>query len=120
LAKVGDPVRAKARAGFCLSFLGAGGYDVFEPVATQPLPDAVRDAQTRGADFLVLCSSDEEYAAMVPEAVASGLRVLVAGNPPDSEALRSAGVKEFLHLKSDIVQTLGRLHAMLGIGEETV
>jgi len=120
LAKVGDPARAKARAGFCLSFLGAGGYDVFEPIATQTLADAIQDAQSRGADFLVLCSSDEEYGAMAADAVASGMKVLVAGAPTDMDALRAAGVKEFLHLKSDIVQTLGRLHEILGISEETV
>ncbi len=124
LAKAGDPARAKARATFSLGFLGAGGYDAFEPIAAQPIDQAIADAVARGADLVVVCAADPDYAELVPvarqalDAAGSGAKIVVAGYPEESlEQLKADGVVAFIHLKSDLVKTLDDMHRMLGIPE---
>lgn len=104
----GDVKMRMARAQFCLNFFGCGGFSVTESLDLSP-----------GADLIVLCSSDVEYAAFAedicPRAAAP---VLVAGNPKDQiDALRAAGVADFVHVASNAVETLTRWQDKLGMEE---
>ena len=69
------------------------------------------------ADLIVLCSSDPEYLALAQEVCAAvKVPVLVAGNPKDQiEALQAAGVQGFIHIFSDIAQTLNEWQNKLGM-----
>ena len=71
---------------------------------------------------MVLCSSDPEYAALAPRVIqelrAAGKTtpVIVAGNPKDSiEALKPAGVPDFVHVRSDAVAVLRAWQDRLGV-----
>lgn len=114
LAMLGDPAMRRARAGFCLGFFGAGGYDVQEGTFQTP-QEAAEAAEAAGADALVLCSSDPEYPDLA-RALQTDLYLIVAGYPQDSlEELKSLGVRDFVHLRLDLLETLERYHERFGI-----
>jgi methylmalonyl-CoA mutase len=69
------------------------------------------------ADLIVLCSSDPEYLAFAQEVCpVVKVPVLVAGNPKEQmEALEAAGVRGFIHIFSDLTQTLTEWQDKLGM-----
>ncbi|MCC6588257.1 MAG: hypothetical protein IT168_16310 [Bryobacterales bacterium] len=85
-----------ARSNFCTNFFGCGGFKIVASAELQP------------ADLVVLCSSDAEYPALAKEVVpATTAPVIVAGNPKEQiEELKQAGVKGFVHVLSNAVETL--------------
>jgi methylmalonyl-CoA mutase len=105
LLERGDLKMRKARSAFCLNFFGCAGFEV---VASDALLEA---------ELVVLCSSDAEYLALAREVCpAVAVPVIVAGNPKDqAEALRAAGVADFVHVLSNAVDTLTRWQDRLGM-----
>jgi methylmalonyl-CoA mutase len=74
------------------------------------------------ADVAVICSTDENYPALVPALIEEirsqkpGTIIALAGYPPDQiEAHKKSGVDEFIHIRADVVEVLLRIHAKLGI-----
>ncbi len=110
LLKRGDLKMKMARAQFCLNFFGCGGFAVEE---------AEMEGSTvpGGADLIVLCSSDPEYLDFARDVCPrAGVPVIVAGNPKEQiEALREAGVAGFVHIFSNLVETLAEWQHKLGI-----
>jgi methylmalonyl-CoA mutase len=105
LLKRGDLKMKMARANFCANFFGCGGFAIREAEELEP------------AALVVLCSSDAEYLEFArdicPRAAAP---VLVAGNPKDQiEALQQAGVAGFVHVQSNLVETLRHWQQALGM-----
>jgi methylmalonyl-CoA mutase len=109
LLRRGDRKMRMARANFSLNFFGCAGFDIEEG----------EEYAGTTADLIVLCSSDAEYLALAQEVCPRvEAPVIVAGNPKDQiEALRAAGVKGFIHVQSDAVQTLTEWQNRLGIKE---
>ena len=107
LLKRGDVKMKGARANFCLNFFGCAGYDIVES-------DKLNG---ESPDLIILCSSDAEYLALAQEVCAQvATPVLVAGNPKEhAGALRAAGVQGFVHVQSDMLQTLTEWQDKLGI-----
>jgi methylmalonyl-CoA mutase len=74
------------------------------------------------AEIVVICSSDEEYAALAP-AVASAIRsrnkemmILVAGYPKEIvDALKSGGVDDFIHIRTNVLEFLRDLQKKFGM-----
>jgi methylmalonyl-CoA mutase len=70
------------------------------------------------ADIVVLCSSDDEYAAFAPEALeklGNKAILVVAGAPACQPELEAKGVKNFISMKSNVLETLRGYAGMLGI-----
>jgi methylmalonyl-CoA mutase len=107
LLKRGDVKMKGARSNFCLNFFGCAGFDIVES----------EEYEGTDADLIVLCSSDPEYLAFAREVCPKVTApVLVAGNPKDQiEALQAAGVKGFVHVMSDAIQTLTEWQDKLGM-----
>lgn len=107
LLKRGDLKMKMARAQFCLNFFGCAGFAVEE----------ADELDGRQADLIVLCSSDAEYLDFAREVCPrASVPVIVAGNPKEQiEALREAGVAGFVHLFSNLVETLADWQQRLGI-----
>ena len=103
----GDVRMRGARANFCLNFFGCGGFDI----------EQSDQYAKHGADLIVLCSSDPEYLPFAREVCAAvRVPVLVAGHPKnETDALTAAGVRGFVHVGSDIVQTLTAWQDALGM-----
>jgi methylmalonyl-CoA mutase len=98
LLQRGDLKMRTARANFALNFFGCAGFEVQSSDRVQP------------ADLIVLCSSDAEYLALAKEIVPqTKAPVLVAGNPKEQiDALRVAGVKDFVYVGVNAVEVLSR------------
>ena len=81
----------------------------------------IRTTSEPGSPVAVLCGSDQRYAADAADAAralrAEGVaHVLLAGRPGDNEAaLREAGIDEFVHARSDVLEVLGRTLDALGV-----
>lgn len=121
LAMWGDGKMRRARSGFCQSFFPAGGYEIVESILDDPA-ELQKTARARKCDLAVLCTSDDEILAMAQatfrEKDASPVPVVVAGYPePALEELRSLGVSGFVHVRTDLLESLTKFHAMLGIPE---
>jgi methylmalonyl-CoA mutase len=106
LLERGDPKMRSARARFCLNFFGCAGFELIEG-----------DALVADADLVVLCSSDPEYLDLARDVCPKAkVPVLVAGNPKEHlAALQAAGVQGFVHVQSDVVQTLTQWQDRLGL-----
>jgi methylmalonyl-CoA mutase len=109
LLKRGDVKMKGARSNFCFNFFGCAGFDMVE----------AEGYRGTDADLIILCSSDPEYLAFAQEVCpAVKAPVLVAGNPKDQiEALQAAGVQGFIHMFSDLIQTLTQWQDKLGMNK---
>lgn len=122
LANFGPPKQHKARADFAAGFLAAGGFAVHQgPGAASP-EEAAKAASKSGAEIVVMCSTDDTYPSLVPDfvslfrALKPEAKILLAGYPTDQiTAFRTAGVDEFLHIRSNSLELLGHLQKFLGL-----
>ena len=121
LLKMGNVAMRQARAGFITNFFGCAGYEIIDGQAFSSEQEGIDAAISQKANIVVICSSDEEYVAIVPAIVqgikrhSKNIRCVVAGNPVDSiDALKAAGVDDFIHLKSNLLETLERYNAAIG------
>jgi methylmalonyl-CoA mutase len=98
LLKRGDLNMRMARAQFALNFFGCAGFEIVESEEYAGIQ----------ADLIVLCSSDPEYLPFAQDVCPrAAVPVIVAGNPKGQvDALFAAGVKGFVHVMSDAVETL--------------
>ena len=108
LANMGPPKQHKARADFAQGFFEAGGFQVLTTNGFPTSEAAAAAALESGAPAVVICSTDETYPELVPPLVkairrkARDVTVVLAGRPADQvEALRKAGVDEFIYLGAD-------------------
>ena len=71
-----------------------------------------------GADIVVLCSIDDEYAEYaVPafEYLNGRAMFVVAGAPACMEDLKAKGIENFIHVKCNVLETLKEYNQKLGI-----
>jgi methylmalonyl-CoA mutase len=124
LVPMGDLKMRRARADFIANFFGCAGFEIQEPPAFTSSGDATAAILQNKPNLAVLCSSDPEYPAFAAE-VCSNLKtagsdvpVLVAGFPKDAvEALKASGVTDFVHIKSNPIETLASWQQKLGVRE---
>ena len=122
LCNMGSFKEHKARADFSRGFFSVGGYEVISPTGFKTPEDAVTALLKSHADIAVICSTDENYPALVPALIEEiraqkpGAIIVLAGYPPEQiEAHKKSGVHEFIHIRADVVEVLSRIHAKLGI-----
>ena len=79
--------------------------------------EGIKAARKAKADIIVLCSSDDEYATLAPEAwkTLKGAKELfiVAGAPACSEDLKALGINNFINVRSNVLETLKTFNAQL-------
>lgn len=115
LLKKGDLKMKMARAQFCQNFFGCAGFEIEELDSAQSR--SASDGPSASAALLVLCSSDPEYLDFAAEVCPTAkVPVLVAGNPKDQiDQLKSLGVQGFVHVQSNMVDTLTEWQDKLAI-----
>lgn len=114
----GNRVMRRARAAFACNFFACGGYQIIDNPGFSTAEEGVAAALKSKADIIVLCSSDEEYERLAPEVnclIAGDAIMVVAGAPACMDELKSKGIENFVHLRSDIVKSLKEFHSQLGI-----
>lgn len=122
LLTFGNLAMRKARATFASNFFGCAGYKIIDNPGFKTAEDGVTEAIKQNVDVIVICSSDEEYATIVPE-ICSLLKekkhesiIAVAGNPAEIiDQLKKVGVDEFIHVRSNVLATLYKFQKSLGI-----
>ncbi len=117
LFTTGNLAMLRARAGFVTNFFGCAGYEILDNPGFAELDEGISQARQSGAEIVVFCSSDEEYPGFVPQAISQmkaempGTLFLIAGYPKDAlELLRSSGVDDFIHVRSNLLETLNKFH----------
>jgi methylmalonyl-CoA mutase len=108
-----------ARSQFSRNFFGCAGYETIDNYGFKTVEEGVKAAIDSKAEIVVICSSDDEYPAIAP-AVFDGLKdhaiVVVAGYPKDSIGeLREKGLDHFIHVRSNVLETLTEFQESLGI-----
>ena len=115
---IGNLAMRQARAQFSCNFLAAAGYRVIDNLGFGSVEEGVDAALAAGADIVVICSSDDEYAEYaVPafEYLNHRAMFVVAGAPACSEELKAAGIENFIHVRVNQLETLRAYNKMLGI-----
>jgi len=122
LCNMGSLKEHKGRADFSRGFFSAGGFDVLSPAGFKTPADAATAFSQSGARVAVICSTDDNYPALVPalvpqlkSAVPDAL-VVLAGYPTEQIAVhKQSGVNEFIHIRADLMETLRLIQLQLGI-----
>ncbi|WP_423129420.1 methylmalonyl-CoA mutase family protein [Gaoshiqia sp. Z1-71] len=108
----------KARAQFACNFFAVAGYEVKDNNGFKTIEEGAAAAKAAGADIVVLCSSDDEYAELAPaafEAVKADSIFVVAGAPACTDELKAKGIENFIHVKSNLLEELTGYQSKLGI-----
>ena len=122
LFTMGNLAMLRARAGFAANFFGCAGYDIHDNQGFATIDEGVEAALSSKAEIVIICSSDEDYVQIVPE-IAGKLKqanckinVVVAGYPKDFiDSYKSAGVSDFIHVRSNLLDTLRDFQGRLRI-----
>ena len=115
---IGNLAMRQARAQFSCNFLAAAGYKVVDNLGFKTVEEGVDAAMAAGADIVVICSSDDEYAEYAIPAfqyLNGRAMYVVAGAPACAEDLKAAGIENFINVKSNQLETLKAYNAKLGI-----
>jgi methylmalonyl-CoA mutase len=116
---IGNLAMRKARAGFACNFFAVAGFEVVDNNGFATVEEGVEAAVQAQADIIVLCSSDDEYPALAPQAVeaAKGKGILVLAGYPKLivEELKAAGVENFIFAGQNVLEALTKYQEMLGM-----
>jgi len=119
---LGDFARYMPRLEFTRRFFQVGGFEMAGDEYFTDAATAAAAVAGGGAATAVLVGLDETYAELAVEVVrkllsaAPELTIMVAGQPAAVlEALKSGGVVEFIHVRSDVLAVLGRLAKTKGV-----
>jgi len=106
---IGNLAMRLARAQFSANFFGCAGYEIKDNLGFETVADGIKAAMEEKADVVVLCSSDDEYAELAPEAyklLDGRAEFVVAGAPACMEDLKALGIENFIHVRVNVLDTL--------------
>ena len=115
---IGNLAMRLARSQFSGNFFGCAGYEIIDNLGFDTVQAGVEAAIKAKADIVVLCSSDEEYATLAPEAykLFEGKAIfVVAGAPESMEDLKAQGITRFINVRSNVLETLKEYNTLLSI-----
>lgn len=107
-----------ARAQFSGNFFAVAGYEIIDNLGFPTVQEGVAAARKAGADVIILCSSDEEYADYAPiakAAIGKDAILVIAGAPACMEELKIQGIENFINVRSNVLDTLKQYNTKLGI-----
>ncbi len=113
---IGNLAMRLARAQFSTNFFGCAGYEIIDNLGFDTVQQGVDAALEKGADVIVLCSSDDEYATLAPEAfkyLNGRAQFVVAGAPACTDELKAEGINDFVHVRCNVLETLRDFNARL-------
>jgi methylmalonyl-CoA mutase len=109
MVTMGNLAMRKARATFSCNFFACAGFEVVDNNGFKTAEEGVQAAVKAGAAIVVLCSSDDEYAVLAPEVfekLGNKAIFVVAGAPACEEELKSKGIKNFISVKTNVLEAL--------------
>lgn len=121
LANIGPLRKHKLRMDFTAGFFEVGGFELRPHKGTTDVSEAVKACVDSGALLTVICGTDDDYTAFVPEfcralkAIRPDIAIILAGYPGDNEAAwREAGLDDYIFIKSNVLDTNTRYLKALG------
>ena len=118
MVTVGALAFARARAQFSCNFFACAGIRVQDNTYFHSVEEGIRAAVEAKADIVVICASDDDYATLAPEAykLLDGRAIfVVAGAPACKEELEAQGIKNFISIRDNVLETLHYYLKELGI-----
>ena len=115
---IGNLAMRLARSQFSANCFACAGYKIIDNLGFDTVEAGVEAAVKAGAEIVVLCSSDDEYAEFAPaayKALAGRAEFVVAGAPACADDLKAQGIDQFVNVKSNVLETLKAFNAKLGI-----
>ncbi len=113
LACFGNLAMRKARATFSSEFFETAGFHIAGEFTFPNAIEAAKNAALSHADIVVICSSDQDYETSSEEfartfkSINTDKILVLAGNPSELiPKLQEAGVDAFIHLKTNVVESL--------------
>lgn len=113
---IGNLAMRLARSQFSANFFACAGYQIIDNLGFETVEAGIEEAMKKNADIVVLCSSDDEYETLAPEAFKAlngRAEFVVAGAPACSDALKAQGITNFVNVKSNVLETLKSFNAKL-------
>ncbi len=111
-----------ARAMFSSGFFGCANFEVVEGTPSESLDETLEKAMIYNADIYVICGSDDDYATLGKEIAASfkkqksDRQLVLAGYPADIvEELKAAGFDAFIHLRTNLIDSLRDFQKKLNV-----
>lgn len=115
----GNLAMRRARSTFACNFFACAGYEVTDHNGFATIEEGIAAVRTEKPEIVVICSSDEEYANIalpVFEALKNETIVVLAGYPAEIvDKLKAAGFDNFIHVRSNVLETLKGFQQKLGI-----
>lgn len=115
---VGALAFARARAQFACNFFACAGIRVQDNTYFRSVAEGVQAALEAQAEIVVICAADDDYATLAPEAakLLDGKAIfVVAGAPACQGELEAQGIKNFISVRSNVLDTLNYYLKELGI-----
>ncbi len=115
---IGNLAMRLARSQFSGNFFGCAGYEIIDNLGFETIQAGIDAALNTHADIVVLCSSDEEYATLAPEAhtlLGEKAILVVAGAPECMEELKAQGITRYINVRSNVLDTLKEFNTLLSI-----
>lgn len=115
---IGSLAMRLARSQFSSNFFACAGFEVIDNNGFKTTEEGVKAAFAAKADIVVICSSDDEYATFAPEvfqALGGKAIFVVAGAPTCQAELEAKGIKNFISVKSNVLETLKAYQQELNI-----
>jgi methylmalonyl-CoA mutase len=106
---MGNLTMRKARAAFSCNFFACAGFEVIDNNGFKTTDEGLKAALDAKSDIIVICAGDDDYATLAPEAFEKlgGKAVLVvAGDPACRADLEAKRIKNFISVKSNVMETL--------------
>ena len=112
IAQLGELKNIKARTDFIVDFLKTGGFEIEISEPFDSGEDLLNTCTIVDTNFIVISAIDDDYKGILPLCVPNILKVksekfiMVAGMPIDSDRYLDMGVKLFIHMRSNLKDTL--------------
>jgi len=112
---IGNLAMRKARAQFACNFFAVAGFEVVDNNGFATIEEGVKAAKAANADIVVLCSSDDEYATLAPEAkeALTNEVLVIAGAPACADELKAKGIENFVNVRSNVLEELKRYQSIV-------
>ncbi len=115
---LGGLAMRRARAQFSCNFFAVAGFDVIDNIGFKTVEEGLKAAVDAKSEIVVICSSDDEYVTLAPEAfekLENKAIYVVAGEPACKAELEAKGIKNFISAKSNVLDTLVEYQNLLKI-----
>lgn len=122
LAILGRSAMQKARVDFIDTFFACGGFEAVTSSNDSDVNKGVEEAVGAEEKVVIICGSNEDYEEKAMDFVKQfrasepDKMLWLAGMPPGpSEAFLEAGLHGFIHIKSNVIDTISQIQHFLGI-----